>query len=83
MCGKNIPEEEAVEKLLQLIKESEGNLQNTNHDITQIVRNAFTSRQKEIERYDNEAEALQMHTLEYLATTAKTPNTEGNTPSAP
>ncbi len=39
--------------------------------LTQIVRNAFTSRQKEIERYDNEAEALQMHTLEYLATTAK------------
>ena len=39
--------------------------------LIQIVRNAFTSRQKEIERYDNEAEALQMHTLEYLATTAK------------
>ena len=39
--------------------------------LTQIVRNAFTSRQKEIERYDNEVEALQMHTLEYLATTAK------------
>lgn len=39
--------------------------------LTQIVRNAFTSRQKEIERYDNEAEVLQMHTLEYLATTAK------------
>ena len=39
--------------------------------LTQIVRNAFTSRQKEIERYDNEAETLQMHTLEYLATTAK------------
>ena len=39
--------------------------------LTKIFRNAFTSRQKEIERYDNEAEALQMHTLEYLATTAK------------
>ena len=42
--------------------------------LTQIVRNAFTSRQKEIERYANEAEHLQMQTLEYLTTTAK--NTE-------
>lgn len=39
--------------------------------LTHIVRNAFTSRQREIERYDNEAQQLQMHTLEYLTTTAK------------
>ena len=39
--------------------------------LTQIVRNAFTSRQKEIERYTNEAEHLQMQTLEYLTSTAK------------
>ena len=39
--------------------------------LTHIVRNAFTSRQREIERYDNEAQQLQMHTLEDLTTTAK------------
>ena len=39
--------------------------------LTHIVRNAFTSRQREIERYDNEAQKLQMRTLEYLTTTAK------------
>lgn len=39
--------------------------------LTHIVRNAFTSRQREIERYDNEAQQLQMHTLESLTTTAK------------
>ena len=39
--------------------------------LTQIVRNAFTSRQKEIERYNSDAEALQMQTLEYLTTAAK------------
>ena len=39
--------------------------------LTHIVRNAFTSRQREIERYDNEAQQLQMRTLEYLTTTAK------------
>ena len=39
--------------------------------LTHIVRNAFTSSQREIERYDNEAQQLQMHTLEYLTTTAK------------
>ncbi len=39
--------------------------------LTKIVRNAFVSRQKEIERYNNEAEELQMQTLRYLTATAK------------
>ena len=39
--------------------------------LTQIVRNVFTSRQKEIERYDNEAEELQIQALRLLTATAK------------
>ena len=39
--------------------------------LTQIVRKAFVARQKDIERYDKEAEALQMQTLEYLTSAAK------------
>ena len=39
--------------------------------LTQLVRGAFTSRQKEIERYDTEAEALQMEALRYLVSTAQ------------
>ncbi len=39
--------------------------------LTQIIRNAFVTRQKEIERYDKEAETLQMQTLEYLTKAAK------------
>ena len=35
-----------------------------------MIRGAFVSRQKEIERYDTEAEALQNETLEYLVQTA-------------
>ena len=42
--------------------------------LTQIVRNAFVSRQKDIEKYDNGAEELQIQTLRYLTETAK--NTE-------
>ena len=39
--------------------------------LTQIVRNAFVSRQKDIEKYDNGAEELQIQTLRYLTETAK------------
>lgn len=39
--------------------------------LTQIIKNAFVTRQKEIERYDKEAETLQMQTLEYLTKAAK------------
>ena len=39
--------------------------------LTNIVRKAFVSRQKEIERYGNEAESLQMQTLRYLTSAAK------------
>ena len=38
--------------------------------LTQIVRNAFVSRQKDIEKYDNGAEELQIQTLRYLTETA-------------
>ena len=34
--------------------------------LTSIVRNAFLSRQKELERHDNEAEELQAGVLKYL-----------------
>ena len=39
--------------------------------LTKIIRGAFVSRQKEIERYDKEAEALQMEVLHYLMSNAK------------
>ena len=39
--------------------------------LTQLVRGAFTSRQKEIERYDTEAEELQLDVLRYLVSTAE------------
>lgn len=39
--------------------------------LTKIIRGAFVSRQKEIERYDKEAEALQMEVLHYLMGNAK------------
>lgn len=39
--------------------------------LTQLVRGAFTSRQKEIERYDTEAEELQLDALRYLVSTAE------------
>ncbi len=39
--------------------------------LTQIVRKAFVSRMKELERYGKEAETLQMETLNYLTTAAK------------
>lgn len=39
--------------------------------LTKIIRGAFVSRHKEIERYDKEAEALQMEVLHYLMSNAK------------
>lgn len=39
--------------------------------LTQLVRGAFASRQKEIERYDTEAEELQLDVLRYLVGTAE------------
>ena len=39
--------------------------------LTKIIRGAFVSRQKEIERYDKEAEALQMEVLHYLMGNAR------------
>ena len=39
--------------------------------LTKIIRGAFVSRQKEIERYDKEAESLQMEVLHYLMSNAK------------
>ena len=39
--------------------------------LTSIVRNAFLSRQKEIERHDNEAEELQAGVLKYLLANGK------------
>ena len=39
--------------------------------LTSIVRNAFLSRQKELERHDNEAEELQAGVLKYLLANGK------------
>ncbi len=39
--------------------------------LTNIVRKVFIPRNKKVERYDNEAEALQMHALEYLTKAAR------------
>lgn len=39
--------------------------------ITGIVRNVFLSRQKELERHNNEAETLQQNVLRHLVTRAK------------
>ena len=40
-------------------------------NITSIVRKAFLARQKQLERYATQAEALQQGVLHYLVSTAK------------
>ena len=51
--------------------------------LTKIIRGAFVSRQKEIERYDKEAEALQMEVLHYLMSMPSTPSMDASIPSEP